>query len=574
MKISRIKVESVLGMKSVSIDLQAPVLMFAGSNFAGKSSLLQAIRMAFTNVPERVALKKDFPQLVTEGAKEGFVSVWADGQSIAGLSLPSGNWVEEFPPEISVPKLQFVLSPERFAAAGADERRTFLFDITGIQVSGAIVRERLAAKGAAQAHVDAIMPMLRSGFPEAVKDAKRRATEARGAWKAITGEAYGDKKAEAWRAAKPEADAGLVPELETSLESTERALSNAQQDLGQMKAQHSNHLQQTGKAERLRQQVDTRSRVEAKLAKDLEEVQTWQAKVGHIRDARLSQDALPCPDCGSLLVHKDHALVQAAPLAAGTEGDIGKLADYEAALASFERAVANDRRDLAAIESAEVQLQEIADIDATQFDANAMEKQKAKVDGLQEERKTLSGQLMDVRQRLEKAALADKATADAAKHHADVQAWGMITDALSPDGIPGELLQEAITPFNDLLHELSQFANWKRVQVGADMGITASGRPYSLLSESEQWRCDTILALAIAQLSGVRFVMLDRFDVLDLEGRADLLDLLDECLATGAIDSAIVAGTMKSAPADLGPNFQSVWLENGRAALAAQEQAA
>jgi hypothetical protein len=115
-----------------------------------------------------------------------------------------------------------------------------------------------------------------------------------------------------------------------------------------------------------------------------------------------------------------------------------------------------------------------------------------------------------------------------------------------------------------MLHGLSQDAGWARVQISRDMDITADGRAYGLLSESEQWRTDTLLALMIAQLSGLKLVVLDRFDVLDLVGRSQLLDLLCDLAEDGALESAVVCGTMKKAmPSD--ELIGSFWIENGSA---------
>ena len=70
-----------------------------------------------------------------------------------------------------------------------------------------------------------------------------------------------------------------------------------------------------------------------------------------------------------------------------------------------------------------------------------------------------------------------------------------------------------------------------------------------------------VLALTIAQHSGLRFVILDRFDVLDLPGRGHLLGMLVAKPQT--IDSAIVCGTLKTNPAKLLATNNAVWIEGG-----------
>ncbi|MGK9630576.1 hypothetical protein O6383_24315, partial [Salmonella enterica subsp. enterica] len=81
-----------------------------------------------------------------------------------------------------------------------------------------------------------------------------------------------------------------------------------------------------------------------------------------------------------------------------------------------------------------------------------------------------------------------------------------IADALSPDGIPGEMLAEALGPMNARLGASAVAAGWSIPQITADMEITGDGRPYALLSESEKWRADAMIAEAVSYLSGLRLL--------------------------------------------------------------------
>ena len=99
--------------------------------------------------------------------------------------------------------------------------------------------------------------------------------------------------------------------------------------------------------------------------------------------------------------------------------------------------------------------------------------------------------------------------------------------------------------------------------INSDMGIMAGGRPYALLSESEQWRADALIGAAIAELSGLRLLVLDRFDVLDVKGREDALYWLDGMALDGKIDTALVFGTLKALPGGLPETICPVWIENG-----------
>ncbi|MFK1241817.1 hypothetical protein ACIUWX_14325, partial [Pseudomonas aeruginosa] len=162
----------------------------------------------------------------------------------------------------------------------------------------------------------------------------------------------------------------------------------------------------------------------------------------------------------------------------------------------------------------------------------------------------------------------------AAGFHAEVCAWSALADALSPTGIPAEILADAIGPVNDTLKRLAGIAGWSPVEISADIDVTFGGRLYGLLSESERWRCDTTIALAIATISGLRLVLLDRLDVLDLPSRNQAIALMRAMTSDREIDSVIVAGTLKEPMAKTPSWLQAVWIDAGQLADQHQQAAA
>ena len=103
------------------------------------------------------------------------------------------------------------------------------------------------------------------------------------------------------------------------------------------------------------------------------------------------------------------------------------------------------------------------------------------------------------------------------------------------------------------------------------MEIRAGGRPYGLLSESERWRADAAIAEAIAHRSGLGLLVLDRLDVLDLDGRSRCIRWLAGLARRGA--QVIVMATLKACPERLPEGVRCVWLEGGRIVAAAQKAA-
>jgi len=104
------------------------------------------------------------------------------------------------------------------------------------------------------------------------------------------------------------------------------------------------------------------------------------------------------------------------------------------------------------------------------------------------------------------------------------------------------------------------------VEIQPDMRITYAGRSYSLCSESERWRADAMIGDAIARLSGLNLLVLDRFDVLDQPGRSAAMAWLLE--VSHELETVIVGATLKQAPAIEGANV--IWLSDelcGRSAV-------
>jgi hypothetical protein len=120
----------------------------------------------------------------------------------------------------------------------------------------------------------------------------------------------------------------------------------------------------------------------------------------------------------------------------------------------------------------------------------------------------------------------------------------------------------------------ARLARWQPVAITNDMVLTYGGRAYGLLSESERWRVDAVVALAIAQLSELRLVMLDRFDVLDLPSRTQLIRMLMELAKLETIDTVIVCGTLKEPPLFKTAAVSAYWIENGVIGTPSASQAA
>lgn len=582
MNIQSIHVENFLGARHVSVATHQPVHLFCGPNAAGKSSVRDAVALALTGDLGRVGLKKEAAQLVTDGAQSAVCAVSVDGAEYRVAITAAGKVHADGTHDT---RLAYVLDAQRFAALDPTERRQYLLGLMGVKMDAAAVKARLLARGLPADKVERVAPLLRAGFDATAKDAKAKATEAKGAWRTVTGETWGSEKGKTWRATVPPYDKGKLAEAEAEIKHADPAISSWNQRIGELQAQVARIDAITAALPKERDAAARAAAVRTKLATDeatLAEARAELAKLPEPGEPETKPQAaadLRCPCCDAALLLTDGGLFtrpddsqdgldmfadQQQPEPVTAAADRQRWAD---AVAMAERTVANDRRDLQAATDAQARLNalqaELAAMPATlRQDLEDARREAAKIGVAKQEAQQRLDTLRSLRAQAEAA---DTKTAQAAGHHADVMAWDAIGDALSPDGIPAEILAEALHPFNDRLTRSADLAQWPRVEVTADMQIRTGlhERPYRLLSESERWRCDAMLAEAISHLSGARLLVLDRFDVLDVPGRQDCLAWLDEIGAAGEVDTALLFGTLKAPPVGLPDTIGVHWLEAG-----------
>lgn len=591
MRIKQIHVSHFLGIQQADITLHAPVCLVAGANGAGKSSLRDAVALALTADLGRVGLKKEAPALIREGSDLAVCEVTDDDGDRWAVSINrSGKMHDSHEKRGRDGMLPYVLDAQQFARLAPSERRAFLFGLMGVKTDPASVKERLTVAGHAAAHIERIAPLLRSGFDAVSKDAKAKATEAKGAWRAVTGETFGSEKAKTWKAAVPPYDAAALAQLGTELQHLDVAIGQWQESAGKLVAEESRRAQLRSMLPALREAAAVEARKAEKLEYDRSGLQAAdhmlaqaQAAAGGAPRVGLVHD-LARAVAFFLLAEIDgeepDADVEAAKAAlaayvsahgsldTGAAGDPdarARLPELQCQLALMQSAVANAERDLAAARAAK---QRAADIDAELaevFDAAALADARTKVDELKAARGAKTAELDKLKSIKALAEAADEKTTKAAQHAADVAAWDALGDALGPDGLPAQLLAEALGPLNERLAQHAADTEWMHIRVTPEMQIemVQRGREYRLLSESERWRCDAMLAEAIAHLSGCRLLVLDRADVLDLQGRGELLAWLDVLAEAGEVDTALVFATLKALPAALPQTICAHWIEGG-----------
>jgi hypothetical protein len=575
MKIAKIAVSAYQRLDNVDLLVNAPVLFVAGHNEAGKTSLADAVYHVMTGAARRVHLKKNYADLVHDGNKRGIAAVYMNrgGEDYsASVTVPSDKRESDF--EIP-PIYRLLLDASLFPTMPPDERRKIIFQVGKVKISGKAILEKLRAKGAREEKAVEIGSVLLAGFETAHIEAKAKATEARGAWKAMTNETYGSKKAPEWKAAKPEwGTQEELDKLATQVAEAEAKVGTLQTGKGELDAQRKAWSEQQTRRTSNKLIADGLERARAKLVVDEENLQLATTKLRDTR-ARAGQGPAPepltCPHCAGLVDLKDGKLHQhEAPAQKADPEAIALLPVHEKAFTTCESAVKNTKETIQRAQNAAAVIAEMDAAGLKDVLESDLADANANLASAQQHLSVLRTTLKEKTDAKAKAEAADADTKKALGFHTDVAEWEQIADWLSPSGIQAEIMGEALKPFNDRLTQTATITGWEKVEIDTDMGIHVGGRAYSLKSKSAQWRAQASLVEALASVSGERCFLLDEVDILDSRNRIAFLTWMHQLAASNSIDTAIIMGTFKEAP-KCPPTFQVEWIANGNVGEPAQE---
>jgi len=233
LKINRLEITNFLRLRRLKVELKEPIIhLFAGHNEAGKTSLQEALRYCLLGETDRITMKRDYKLMITDGAKEGQIRAVLDTGVYARDVASAKGTAESLEPPVA---LEYLLDATRYAWMDAKKRRAFMFGLLGITVNRELVKERMMDREIPEPVIDKIMPMLRSGFDAAHTEAKKQATEARGAWGGVTGERYGAEKAKTWKPEYKEIDEETLKIVKQENSKADDVYAAAQQALGAFK---------------------------------------------------------------------------------------------------------------------------------------------------------------------------------------------------------------------------------------------------------------------------------------------------------------------------------------------------
>lgn len=496
----------------------SPLTVITGGNGTGKSHIAEALRLALTGdwLQRGLTRKQDRAALLSDGAKDGGIVVEAADDFRATVNLKSGK-IERTPGPVE--HLDLCCDPHRIARLSPDELRAVLLDLLKIGQS----RESLTAELIERGHDRERVAAWANG-----QDCAAAASDARGAWKAITNETYGPVKAETWRAEAPTVEAGAIEaaaaeiaELMAQSDALREAAAKgealrearARFALLQAKAEDPLLLDAAARVERLRADLEAAEAeplpplapdwVEAAkaAADDLEAARhAVRAAAAEKLAAETAPRITPCPHCaGPLTTTAAGAIVAAGTEPASDQARIAR-AVREHAIAQENLRAAERRNDdvaranAATRESAELVRRDriaglraalrVAESAAAELPAaraalvaleSAMPAPDPRAADAAERANEIAAALRAAKARQRQMQEAERAiasaidrTARAKAAHEDVAAWTALGDAV--EALPNEMLAAGLAPLNDLLRELAGHAR-------PDLFVTPRGLP-------------------------------------------------------------------------------------------------
>ena len=124
----------------------------------------------------------------------------------------------------------------------------------------------------------------------------------------------------------------------------------------------------------------------------------------------------------------------------------------------------------------------------------------------------------------------------------EVLIYDALQKALAPDGIPSQMIAEALDGINELLDKAASYLFPGRyLHLTGELGIVLQNSPYQTLSKSAKYRVGVAFQYALARLTGARILLIDEADILDGIHQTELVNFL--LFAVSDFDQILVFAT-------------------------------
>lgn len=569
----KLRVRNVMGIAKADITLQGIVLA-AGHNAAGKSSLLEAAACAITGSPlaRGQATKRAAAALLRRGAQAGSITLDYGVGSVRVVypdcTVDQIGKPQTFGTGLGIGSIKFMsLRPEDRAREIADRfqvfptRQDLLTWLRTQETQSGLERADQEGQDEATQALDAVWGDIEtSGWDAVAKRMASQATKIKAKWELRAGTKWGDKKAALW------APPGIVADDDNDEEAERAAYLRHREQYERLVV----HERAAGlDRDRLQQTAQRVSIEEAEITRIKAEAEQLSAKVDELITQRkaLHTPGLPdfaeqqCPHCQQLIAIRRDAkgyLSVDKPPPRMPDAEIKALrmqiANLDGSIEHARNAVNDNERELieasARLRQALQAQQQLAVLDETRITLEQISNARAAMDR-QEARMNAVVQYLEARGIYE-----------------DWRATEALVRALEPDGVRASVMERKMSEINATLGKYCAAAKIPEIQLLPNMEVTYDRNPYALLSESERWRVDFVLSVLLAQQEKSAVLLVDRLDILHPQARPGILAVLHSLRMNALI--AMTAKDVQSVP-DLQKTRIGVvvWIEAGVVGAAA-----
>jgi hypothetical protein len=552
----KLNIENFIRVSRAEIEIPGGVTLIAGPNGAGKTTIMRALSAClmrkpiplYTREAKTAITTSQASMLVLRGEKSGSAGLTDDDGQLTVVDWPKGV-IKTGPKGGNGARTATAMDCGMVSwdALRPETRIRMLEELGGLLPTRDDFDTACRDLGIdGDAAWDTI---TRQGWDACHRSVTDQWSQAKGQWREVTLEQYGEVKAPKWvpRGWEPELSGEDTYDLEASVaratEDLEASIANAATDGARLEALRAF-------AEQSLPELDD-------LTRHLDELE------GRLRQVEEERDGLPASKPLASVPRMDSGSNRnaACPACRAALNVSGSLGAYRVVVASADPTPEHIEEIQARIAAAVAENDEIARVNAA---INHQRKQ------LSDERSSLLRQVSDTQASIAAArkkreailqAREDLATAEPAREgvsqdrigelrkvvdlakdrvrmfatkaradaiHCEIVALAALRDLVSPEGLRRSALDSGVHSINQTLSEVCDQAGWPEVRVNADLDLFMGGIPHVLLSMSEQYRCQAAMAVVLHSLSPTRTLLLiDAADVLDSAGRLGLITMLE-----------------------------------------------
>lgn len=553
------RIENFRGIRRGDFQIKGLTLIGA-DNYAGKSSLAQAVGAALTGrpLPLKGMTKAMAGLLVRSGATKAFVEVATDDdESVVRINWPKAEVSTEGPnPPTATEWAAGLIS---LAHMDPQERSVALTDFLEAVPSKADLAAELKKAEISEKATEQLWAMiLEFGWEESERKARDKGKDYKFQWKNITGENWGSKKGESYVPADWDYE---LDKEGTSIEQLETEVSNYKSELeSAIAASAVDFAEYT----RLQELADT----ETALHDALDEI------ADRLKKAREAEDianqavtdnpmptALPttvaCPHCEAAVIVRGGQLFKPDDTLSPEQFSAMQTAHMDA------RNAAAKARELsqtigsehgaaqAKLNEAKAAQAKIVEIDEA-AEAGADNCNEVDVEGARTQLAAAEARLSSFKKKH-----------DADRIHAAIEKNQLVVDILAPGGLRLNVLYAAVRKFCDeWVKPLIKASGFPSVAIDRELSLTLGDRVYLMLSEAEKYIVRVVLQTAMAMKLGDTVMVIDAADILMRTGRNSLVKML---MKSGIDTLLFMSLASVSDLPDLGKTGKgnSYWIEDG-----------